>query len=265
MKRLILLLTSILLLTACGTDNSLQILETNHALAGTQVANLRVTASVQAARAQTTLDFMQTRPAFAAIQSVALESTLEADGTDTSYIQTQRALILGSSPTPSITPTFAAEETENLNLPTFTPISETPTPTIPGVTPIFPTETAVPTLPPDPNALRLENPRTALAAGSDGCGTNLTSSFTINTQEIYIIVTAFNLERQGTTLSARWAYEGQPVGPVYDYTPDRDYEQLCIWFYVDQTDFDFLAGNYTVTIDIDGVPAFAPLPFTISQ
>lgn len=263
MKRLILLITSILLLSACGTDDSIQTLETNHVLAGTQLADLRVTATVQAARAQTTLDFMQTRPALAAAQSNFLESTLAADGTDTSFIETQRALILGSSPTPSETP--LAEETEGLIIPTFTPVSETPTPTIPGVTPIIPTETMTATLPPDPNALRVENPRLALAPGNDGCGVNFTSQFTVNTEEIYIIFTAYNLKTKGVTFTAKWTYNGQAIGPVYDYTPNKNYDQLCVWFYVDQTDFEFLAGNYTVEIDMDDVAAFPPIPFTITQ
>jgi hypothetical protein len=261
MKQMIMILTSILLLSACGTDNSIYTLEANYALAGTQVADLGVTASVQAARAQTTLDFMQTRAAFAAIQSGLLEATLAADGTGEPFIETQRALVLGSSPTPSLT----SESTEAVNLPTFTPVSETPTATIPVVIPIIPSATIAPTLPADPNAMRLENPITALASGNDGCGANITSSFTVNTPEIYVIVTAYNLERRGATFSAKWRYEGQPIGPVYDYTADKDYEQLCIWFYVDQTDFEFLVGNYTVVIEVDGMAAFAPLPFTISQ
>lgn len=265
MKRLILTIISILLLAACGTDDTVRTLEANHMLAGTQVADLRITASVQAARAQTTLDFMQTRAAFAAIQSGLLESTLAASGTDESYLETQRDLILGSSPTPSITPTLAPEETENPDFPTFTPVSETPTATIPGVTPIFPTSPPTPTLPPDPNALRLENPVTALAAGNDGCGLNITSSFTLDTPEIYVLVKVYNIQANSVTFSAHWTYEGQPIGSIFDYTPNRNYDELCIWFFVDQTDFEFLAGNYTVGINVDGVPAFAPLQFTVSE
>lgn len=234
-------------------------------LAGTQVADLRITASVQAARAQTTLDFMQTRAAFAAIQSNLLESTLAAGGIDESYLKTQRALILGSSLTPSTTPTLAPEETQNLDFPTFTPVSETPTPTIPGVTPIFPTSTTAPTLPPDPNALRLENPITALASGNDGCGLNITSSFTVNTPEIYVLVKVYNIQANNVTFSAHWTYEDQPIGSVFDYTPNRNYDELCIWFFVDPSDFEFLVGNYAVGINVDGVPAFTPLQFTISE
>jgi hypothetical protein len=265
MKRLILIITMILLLAACGSDNTVRTLEANHMLAGTQIADLRITATVQAARAQTTLDFMQTRAAFAAIQSGLLESTLAADGTDMPYIETQRAIILGSSPTPSMAPVLAAEATEGVDSPTFTPVSETPTPTIPGVTPIFPTASKTATLPPDPNALRIENPITALAAGSDGCGANITSAFTVNTEEIYIIIKAYNLRAREVTFSSHWTYEGQAIGPVFEYTPERNYDELCIWFFVDQTDFEFLAGDYTVGIDIDGAPVFAPLAFNISE
>src|SRR5687767_11440250 len=114
MKRWLLLGFLLLNLTACGSNDELRTLEANHLLAGTQLADLRITATVQAARALTTVDAMNTRAALAATQSNFLESTLRATGFAQEAIETQRQIVLGSSPTPLPSPTLNPESSEEL-------------------------------------------------------------------------------------------------------------------------------------------------------
>jgi hypothetical protein len=257
MKRWFLSGLLLLTLAACSSNDQFHTLEANHALAGTQLADLRLTATVQAARALITVDAMQTRAALAATQSNFLESTLIATGFSTEMIATQRMLILGSSPTPLPSPTLDPESSEEVAI--FVAAS----PTSPIVTPFAPAPTATAAATLDPNALQVGTPYTALGAGDDGCGENISSSFTTATAEIYVIVQARNIKANEVTFAARWTRDGQAVGPVYDFKPDYDADELCVWFFVDPSDFEFLAGNYTVTIDVNGAPSSAPVPFTI--
>lgn len=251
----------LLSLAACGTNDSIRTLEVNHAAAGTQVADLRFTATVQAARALTTVDFVETRAALVATQSDFLESTIEATGISPAIVGTQRFIILGSSPTPLPSPSLAPEASEEGgNVPQASPISAEI-----NVNFVTPTTLPSPTPSPDPNAFRIETPYTATGAGNDGCGAGLTSSFTTTSPEIYVIARAYNIEANTVSFEARWTRDGNPVGPVYDFTPDYDADELCIWFFVDPSDFEFTAGFYTVSIDVNGVASSNAVPFSIIE
>lgn len=264
MKSLLLLSTLIFILSACATTESSLTLEANHAIAGTQVADLRITASVQAARAETTLDFMGTRASLGATQSSYLELTLIATGFPADSIATQRQVILGNTATPRPTLTLPAE-TSNQVIETSAPMLETFTPTVPGVTLNAPQPTATTFIQasPDPNGLRFGNLVTATGAGDTGCGTGVSSIFAAGVPEIYVILPVFNITANEVTFAARWQRDGQAIGPVYDFSPDFDAEELCIWFFVDETDFEFLPAQYSVTIDVNGQPATNPAPFII--
>lgn len=267
MKRLSLLFTLIFILSACVNNEASLTLEANHGLAGTSLADLRVTASVQAARAETTLDFMGTRSSLAATQSIFLEETLIATGFAPDRLATQRQLSLGSSPTPLPTFTPLPESTENIN-PVSSTLALSPTPGAPPVTinaPRSPVPTATSLIEPTPDfgGLLRGNLLTATGAGDNGCGTGVTSIFGMDVSEIYVILPVFNITANSYTFAARWQRDGQPVGPVYDFTPDFDADELCIWFFVDESDFEFLPGNYTVTIDINGQIGAGPIPFII--
>ncbi|MEM9951278.1 MAG: hypothetical protein AAF846_06755 [Chloroflexota bacterium] len=272
MRRLIIIIYSLvlLLLTACADTGTSLTVEANYAFAGTQVADLRLTATVQAARARTTLDFMGTRASRAATQSRFFEETLVATGFSPDVLATQREVALGSSPTPQATLTpigNEADETPNTVDASPQPF-ETFTPTPPQVTlnapasPFSPTSAVVPQPTPDLGSLTLGNIVTASSAGDDGCGAGITSTFTTNTQEIYVIVPAFNITANAHTFAARWQRAGQAIGPIYDFTPIADTDQLCIWLFVDQTDFIFEAGNYSVSVDVNGQQV-ANIPFVI--
>lgn len=253
-----------LLSAGCAETGESLTLEANHALAGTQVADIRLTATVQAARAQTTLDFITTRSAIAATQSIFLEETLVATGFVPEALATQREQLLGSTPTPSPSPTPLPEATVDPDAPTSDPSIPTSTPTLPPVTPLSqnPTETVMPTF--DPNGLRVGSIITATGTGDDGCGSGITSTFSTATPEIFVIVPAFNLTPTDT-FSAHWERDGQAVGPIYTYEPATPLDELCVWFFVDPTDFPFTAGNYTVEIKVNDIPVAGAVPFIIQQ
>lgn len=258
------LLILVFFLGACGVDDTRLTLEANHIAAGTQVADLQVTATVQQARARTTVDAVQTDAALAATQSQFLEATLIALDVPEERVATFRAQALVSQPTPqptnspqpNTTPSLIAAENNSEN---------PPTPTIPGITPLAPTQNfSAAATPADPDALRLENPAIATGVDDNGCAVDARTQFSTNAQEIYIVARAINLPAGGVTFEARWFREGQAIGPVYSYSPDQAADSLCIWFFVDQTDFTFSPGNYSVVLTINGSNAFDPLSFQIT-
>ncbi len=257
----------VFILAACGTNEARLTLEANHVAAGTQVADLRLTATVQEARARTTVDAIQTDAALAATQSQFLEATLVALDMPEESVATFRAQALVSQPTaqptnspqPNTTPSLiAADDDGRDNV-------DTATPTIPGITPLAATRNApaVPTSS-DPDALRLENPALTVGVDDNGCAVDSRTQFSTNAQEIYIVARAVNIPAGGVTFEARWFREGQAIGPVYSYSPDQAADSLCIWFFVDQTDFTFEPGNYSAVLAINGSNAFDPLPFQIT-
>ncbi len=258
--RLILL---IFVLAACGSSDAQQTLEANYVAAGTQVADLRLSATVQGARARTTVDAVQTDASLAATRSQFLESTLVALDAPENAIATFRAQSLGAQATAP--PTDAPAPNSTPSLIAGSDPDSTPTPTIPPITPLVPTQGAPP-LPTssDPDALRLEDPAMATGVDNNGCAVGVTTQFSSDTQEIYIVARGVNIPANRVTFEARWFREGQPIGPVYSYSPQEAYDSLCIWFFVDQTDFAFEPGSYSAVMTIDGSNAFQPLPFTIT-
>ncbi|MGJ3239654.1 MAG: hypothetical protein ACFE0Q_13170 [Anaerolineae bacterium] len=269
MKRLMWYSILLMMLSACADAGVSLTAEANYLMASTQITDLRITATVQSARAATTLDFLGTRGAVEATRSIFLEETLVATGFAPDTLATQRQAILGSSPTPTTTNTPLPEITEetigiqgdareSLILPT--PIEVTINAPNPTATPL---SVAPPT--PDLGALQLGDLVTATGTGEDGCGTGITSIFNDDVPEIYVILPTFNLSANTYNFAARWQRDGQAVGPVYEFTPDYDADALCIWFFVDPSDFAFEAGNYSVAIDINGQLAAGPVPFLIQE
>lgn len=247
-------------------------LAANHAAAGTQVADLRTTATVQSARAQITLDFVGTREGFVATHSNLLQLTLIANGTPETYMQTVQARYINEMPTATLTPILPTVETGDGNADPIPPVQfsqsdPTPPPTIPGVTPfsmlqtVPPSRTPRPTL--DPNRPTVSNPQLATSPGDDDCGSGVSRQFTTNTTEIYL--TIFVHQSQPNTLfETRWFREDELVG-VVGFTPDFAINEACIWLFADQTDFAFEAGNYSVIMDANGQPITDELSFTIVE
>jgi hypothetical protein len=257
-----------LLFTGC-VDNSAQLtLAVNHAQVGTQVADLSLSATIQVARARTTLDFITTRSAAAATQSQFLESTLVATGFAPDALANFRQQQIQERPTPTITPTFAlSPESANENaVLTTTPTQATATATVPAVSPYAPVQAASPTQAfiVDVNAPHLENPVLATGVDSDDCAIGVTTQFSTSSPAIYVVAEAVNVP-SGSTIESRWFRGVEPVGPVYTFAPDFDIERACIWFFVDSSDFEFIAGQYSVDLTLNGVSATPLLTFSIGE
>jgi hypothetical protein len=256
----------VILISACSAADEQATLVANHALAGTQIAALRISATVGAARARTTLDYSSTRAALAATESRFLESTLSSRGTPIAFLDGQRQNLLGSTATATQTPAEAAITAEAMSPAAAMPtLQATPSATVPIVTPFGLVSTPAPpvTQPADPNAPRLEGFTLASGVGADDCALEARSEFDAGVAEIYIVATAVNLPA-GSRVEARWYRAGAAIGPVYSFEPGSTIERACIWFYVDPGDFEFLPGEYAVDLILNGVEASPMLPFTIN-
>ncbi len=276
----------LILLAACGDATTERTLEANYQAAGTRVADIRTTGTVQTARLQTTLDYVSTRSVLAATQSGFLKATLNSRGTPMQSLLAYQNQIMGVR-TPTRTPTPGASPTPrpliiggqrasdpDLNMErsqagiTTTPTLLPGTPTQPGVTPLADLVTATPErIPttfssPAPDQPRLVDPRlgTQIGANSD-CVDNPQTTFTPDTAEIYISVQVENAPA-GTEFVSRWLLNGDEI-ITHSYTPDFPIDGRCIWFFVDQTEITFTPGNWTVEMLINGQPVLEPQPFTI--
>jgi hypothetical protein len=259
-----------LLFTGC-VDNSTQLtLAFNHAQVGTQVADLSLTATVQVARARTTLDFITTRSAAAATQSQFLESTLVATGFAPESLANFRQQQIQERPTPTITPTVGlSPESANENAvltTTPTQATATATATVPAVSPYAPVQAASATqaFVVDVNAPHLENPVLATGVDSDDCAIGVTTQFSTSSPAIYVVAEAVNVPSD-SVIESRWFRGVEPVGPVYTFAPDFNIERACIWFFVDSSDFEFIAGQYSVDLTLNGASATPLLSFSIGE
>lgn len=236
-------------ISACDTNNTEETLVAEHAVASTQIDNLRNTATVGAARIETTLDFLGTRVRSREESREFMQSTLIARGTDADFLLSSLGGDAG----------------------TFLPLTATPLPTDPVVpveTPvggqggIVPPEVLTAQAAPVDGAAALVDITTASSVGADDCAQSPSSEFTLDTPEIYVVARAQNISA-GTTLASRWLQEGAEVA-AFDFAPDFDIENACIWFFIDQSDVAFVTGSWSVALDINGVQA-ASTDFSIVE
>lgn len=81
-----------------------------------------------------------------------------------------------------------------------------------------------------------------------------TDTFNDSEDVIYCIVEADRID-SGTSLYARWSYEGEPFEDTPVITADRDYHDTYIEFHIEPADFGVLkAGKYTCKIYVNGNP-----------
>jgi len=236
-----------LMVAACsGQSETEQTLVAENQVLGTQIADVRATATVEADRVLITLEHAQTEARHVDDQNVNLVATLVARGTSTETIGgitpgavialptqpaaqdpgpavTQEALVQDASPVAGAAPTAAA------------------TATVVG--------------PPV-----LSNIVTASSVDNNDCALDVTSTFPSNTERIYVVAVAANLQPGSTVVTSRWQQEGAEV-ISYDFTPD--FSEGCLWFFMDQSDVTFTPGNWSVSLEINGGPVGAPVPFTI--
>lgn len=261
LKTPLLLLLS-LLVSGCGavlgpTDAEMTLQSQNDNLS-TQIADLRSTATVDIDRMMVTVEHASTEVRAVAVQRDFLRATLIARSEDPAAVD---AAIAGLSNLPA-----------GIDPASLLPQQGQPIQPAPQVTPLgagapIGTPTLDPSLlvdvtPTPASGARLVSP--VLTTGVDGndCALNSTTAFTTTTPEIYIVATAQEFPA-GTVMTARWSREGTVLGS-YDIPFNFAIPNACVWAFIDQSDFAFDAGNWTVELLINGQPAIAPVAFTIS-
>ena len=265
---MILLLAS-LGLSACqffAAPGNEQTLVAQNAELNTQIAAVRASATVDADRLQVTLEYIQTAVDHVDGQTQSLQATLIAQGTLPSSID-----LNAITPDIPITLTTPAPLVQNNTLPQITPISITPgaggaeapplvlAPATPGAAVTDSVSAGTPGAP--SGSASLTNIVTAEQVGSDDCAARTTTTFSTATQDIYVVATASGLTPQDKVTS-RWSANGSEV-ISYDWSPNFNIERACIWFFIDQSEVDFVPGDWQVQLEINGSPAGEPASFGI--
>lgn len=237
-------LLAVLWLGACSDSGARQTLEAENAALSTEINIIRTTATFQRDVLQITAENAERVLTQVVRQNQAISATLQATGVNATAI----ALVKPDG-TVAATPT-ASSSNFNQN-PATTP--EVISGTLVG-TAFVPTET--------PGQATLYNVVMAEGVGDNDCALAAVTSFSSSAEAIYVVATAANIT-PGTLLGAQWLREGVPL-TSQDFTPDFEINQNCIWFFVDQTDFAFTPGNYSVQLLINNSPVGAPTAFAVN-
>lgn len=218
----------------------------------THLHALYVTATVEFERLSVTLEHLETRIARVRNERGEIIATLQMRGVDTSVLP-------GEAPAPA--PTAEIDWLAGA-------AGEIPTPSPSSAIQITPFATTTPRgmLPSQPTfaetgPLRLRDITLARAVGSDDCASQVTTQFLTTDARIYIVARAVDVSA-GTVITSRWMQDGVEL-VTFDFIPDFVIENACIWFYVEQVDFPFVVGAYTVQLFLNGLPATSPVPFTV--
>ncbi len=96
---------------------------------------------------------------------------------------------------------------------------------------------------------------------SDGCVETTTNSFSIDAPRVYATFVANNLQA-GTALRVDWMTNGQTMY-FSDWTPDQNYPQICVWFFITNADVAFTAGAWTARV-LSNDQVVGEIPFTFA-
>ncbi|MDX2162857.1 MAG: hypothetical protein SF162_16180 [bacterium] len=262
-------LLALTLLSGCNffappQNQPLELLANNPA--ATEIAALRATATIEYDRMMITMEAVNTAMRAVDLQSTRIASTLVARGTpfvDISAITPFAPTPFGvggqnasagvpsasvdTSGLPLVTPGGGAQGNADL-----TPV--VPPPQVLGTPTLLPgAQAADPT--PAPQALTgsaLASVALSRAVGANDCPTQTASQFTTADTDIY--VTALATVNAGSTISSRWLRDGAEI-VVYDWTPDFALDQACIWFHMPASAVEYVPGNWTVEMTVDGTAA----------
>lgn len=102
---------------------------------------------------------------------------------------------------------------------------------------------------------------TASVRDSDGCVVAPQVSFPADAERIYATVRGYNVNA-GVVMGVEWLYEGTPVWQER-WPVERDWPDICMWFYIDPATVDFQPGNWSVRLLADGFQLEQPLTFSI--
>lgn len=93
----------------------------------------------------------------------------------------------------------------------------------------------------------------AEGVGSGNQPLNVTNDFSSTQDFIYVVLEADYIE-QGTTMFARWFYEGEPFEDSPLLTADRDYQDTYVEFHLENLQSRMQEGEYSVQIFVNGNP-----------
>ncbi len=239
-------MAAILLLSACSTlDGSDQ--------RATLIAE--VTDSVdQATTVARTLTFRSTEVAVTA--AAAATTIYQLDGINVQLAATMRAAI---PPTRQVV-FDTAPVTPGLNAPL--PGEWTPTP-LPGAAVAQPGAGAATPAPDQQNQLTVVGPALAVR-DADGCAVAVQTSMPASSPRIYATTRILNAAA-GTSLQAAWSSQGQVVFSNDPFTIPEDDPDFCVWFYIEPADVTFAPGDWSLQFLVNGQPAGAAAPFTLTS
>ncbi len=97
----------------------------------------------------------------------------------------------------------------------------------------------------------------------DGCVEDPHITFSVDTQQIFATVRAFNIQ-SGTLMSVQWYYEGNEVWQD-SWTVPQNSADLCIWFDIQPSYLEFKPGNWSVRLFADGFQLEDPMAFAMTE
>jgi hypothetical protein len=89
----------------------------------------------------------------------------------------------------------------------------------------------------------------------DGCASDSVTDFDTAEDQVYMVVTAQNLDA-GITYYVRWSHANQIFSESVTWTSDAFYPQLCIWFYM-EAEGRFPTGAWTVELVANELPVIS--------
>jgi cellobiose-specific phosphotransferase system component IIB len=98
---------------------------------------------------------------------------------------------------------------------------------------------------------------------ADGCVVDPQINFSLDTQQIYATVRAFNIQ-SGTMMSVQWYYEGNEVWQD-SWTVPQNSADLCIWFDIQPSYVEFKPGNWSVRLFADGFQLEDAMAFALTE
>ncbi len=245
---------ALFILSACSTGNEQLTLVAQNEVANTEISNIRSTATVSRARLQTTLDYASTRVVDIEQQGLFMRATLVALGTDSVFLNS-------NLPLSGNFPTFTPQPTSPINV----AISPAPQPLVTEDVNVDGTRVQITLEATEASNQqpRMENIVLASGVNDNDCARDTNPRLTPNSTEIYVVATAYNIPA-GANITSTWQSNGTEVA-FFSFQTETIIDGSCIWFFIDQTDAEFVPGIWSVELRINDVSASQPLPFQISE
>jgi hypothetical protein len=252
-----LILPLIVILTSCASANVEQTLIAQNDALSTQMADLYATSTVNTDHLMLTLENAQAQLTNVQFQSIVIGGTLVARGVDPTALAMftpQGSINFAQQPTQPVSSDGQVGATIFAPTPQGARETATPNPSL-----IQPQATEAATA---VTGATLYNLVMSTGVNSDDCAIDQITQFSAANPEIYIVARTQGI-RAGMNLLSRWSLNGTEQ-ISHDFTPENDIpDDRCVWFYIDQGEVTFSAGDWSVQLEIDGAPV-ASTQFTIT-